>query len=122
MPNLQREQLGILLFSPRYDLYNITDKLLLTDELKLKDVFDDFLKAKNVSNTSQLKAHCRRELFHAVWRILLSDPDFMDAYKHGIVLECTDGVKRCFYPRIFIYSADYPEKYNVFVMTDGIIQ
>lgn len=46
---------------------------------------------------------------HEVWRVLL-DKDFLDAYKHGIVLKCADGVLRRVYPRIFTYSADYPEK------------
>ncbi|KAF7349533.1 hypothetical protein MSAN_01743700 [Mycena sanguinolenta] len=53
--------------------------------------------------------HCRRELMHAIWRLLLDD-DFLDAYEHGIVLECHDGIFRRFFPRFFTYSADYPEK------------
>ncbi|KJA19627.1 hypothetical protein HYPSUDRAFT_143405, partial [Hypholoma sublateritium FD-334 SS-4] len=53
--------------------------------------------------------HCRRELMHAVWTLLL-DEEFMYAYEHGIIIECPDGVSRRFYPRIFTYSADYPEK------------
>jgi hypothetical protein len=58
--------------------------------------------------------HCRREVLHAQWKLLL-DPEFLHAYVHGIVIECCDGVLRRFYPRIFIYSADYQEK-CVFVM------
>ncbi|KAH7917312.1 hypothetical protein BV22DRAFT_1026615, partial [Leucogyrophana mollusca] len=54
--------------------------------------------------------HCHRELFHAQWKVLLDD-EFLDAYHHGIVVTCCDGVKRRFYLRIFTYSADYPEKY-----------
>jgi Plavaka transposase len=46
---------------------------------------------------------------HQVWRQLLDD-DFIAAYRHGIVLRCIDGVLRRVYPRIFTYSADYPEK------------
>lgn len=46
----------------------------------------------------------------ACWAILLDD-DFLDAYMHGMVLECPDGITRRLYPRIFTYSADYPEKY-----------
>jgi hypothetical protein len=46
---------------------------------------------------------------HAIWRLLLDD-DFLEAYEHGIVIECQDGIFRRFYPRIFTYSADYPEK------------
>jgi Plavaka transposase len=48
-------------------------------------------------------------VFHAQWALLLDD-DFVSAYRHGIVVECLDGVIRRFYPRIFTYSADYPEK------------
>ena len=56
-----------------------------------------------------LMSHCARELFHAQWRILLDD-DFLEAWEHGIAILCIDGVKRRVYPRIFSYSADYPEK------------
>lgn len=50
---------------------------------------------------------------HAVWTLLL-DKEFMYAYEHGIIIECPDGVSRRFYPRIFTYSADYPEKCAIF--------
>jgi hypothetical protein len=53
--------------------------------------------------------HCHRELFHAQWEILLDD-EFIEAYQHGIVSHCYDGINRRLYPRIFTYSADYPEK------------
>jgi len=46
---------------------------------------------------------------HAQWKVLLDD-EFIDAYKHGIVVNCHDGLMRRFYPRIFTYAADYPEK------------
>jgi len=54
-------------------------------------------------------AHCWREVIHAQWRIILDD-EFIDAYEHGIMVECWDGIICRFYPRILIYSADYPEK------------
>jgi hypothetical protein len=54
-------------------------------------------------------AHCRRELMHAVWKLILDD-DFLHAYKFGMVLRCQDGIERRIYPRVFTYSADYPEK------------
>lgn len=47
---------------------------------------------------------------HAVWNTLLDDK-FLHAYEHGIVLKCADGIFCRIYPRIFTYSADYPEKY-----------
>lgn len=53
--------------------------------------------------------HCRRELMHEVWRLMLDD-EFLAAHQHGIVLRCADGVVRRVYPRIFTYAADYPEK------------
>ncbi|KAF8833975.1 hypothetical protein BDN67DRAFT_863774, partial [Paxillus ammoniavirescens] len=40
----------------------------------------------------------------------LLDDEFMESYQHRIMITCCDGVKRRFYPRIFTYSADYPEK------------
>lgn len=46
---------------------------------------------------------------HEVWRLLLDD-EFLEAYKHGIVLECADNMFRRIYPRIFTHSADYQEK------------
>jgi hypothetical protein len=45
-----------------------------------------------------------------IWLLLL-DPEFMNAYVHGILITCGDGVKRQIFPRFFTYSADYPEKY-----------
>lgn len=53
--------------------------------------------------------HCKREFLHAQWKKLLDD-EFLEAYQHGVVIECCDGQKRRFYLRIFAYSADYPEK------------
>ncbi|KIK31555.1 hypothetical protein CY34DRAFT_66194, partial [Suillus luteus UH-Slu-Lm8-n1] len=61
--------------------------------------------------------HCRRELFHACWNILL-DADFVRAYRHGIVLQCPDGILRRVFPRIFTYSADYPEKVLIATIKD----
>ena len=58
---------------------------------------------------TDLLTHCKRELMHAIWRILLDDA-FVEAYKNGIVVKCFDGVTRRVYPHIFTYSADYPEK------------
>ncbi|KAG8729146.1 hypothetical protein FRC10_004213 [Ceratobasidium sp. 414] len=59
--------------------------------------------------TDALLTHLRRELMHAVWSALLDD-DFVHAWKHGVVIQCADGVVRRVFPRILTYSADYPEK------------
>ncbi|KAF9227536.1 hypothetical protein BS17DRAFT_793237 [Gyrodon lividus] len=47
---------------------------------------------------------------HAGKSSFMLNDEFVEAYKHGIVLSCCDGIKRRLYPRIFTYSADYPEK------------
>lgn len=79
---------------------------------KLPDSVKDILRSLpriSKSGITALNAHCRRELFHSCWKILL-DPEFLHAYRHGIVLQCPDGIFRRVFPRIFTYSADYPEK------------
>lgn len=53
--------------------------------------------------------HCRRELMHAALRTILDD-DFLEAYQHGNLLTCADGVRRRIFPRIFTYPTDYCEK------------
>lgn len=52
---------------------------------------------------------CKHELVHAVWRLMLDD-EFIEAHRNGIVMKCADGIIRRVFPRIFTYSADYPEK------------
>ena len=61
-----------------------------------------------------LFTHCHQELFLAQWKDLL-DEEFLQAYEHRMVFVCGDGVKRRLFPRIFTYSADYPEKYDVLI-------
>lgn len=78
---------------------------------QLPDSFKDFT-ATHVGGKGPNKAfmtHCHRELMHAQWELLLDDA-FLEAYQHGIVIKCCDVITRRFYPRIFTYSADYPEK------------
>ncbi|KJA13004.1 hypothetical protein HYPSUDRAFT_152056 [Hypholoma sublateritium FD-334 SS-4] len=77
---------------------------------KLPADFHDYVSViTGEAPTVDILTHCRREVMHAVWALLL-DEEFMLAYEHGIVIECPDGLLRRFYPRIFTYSADYPEK------------
>ena len=52
----------------------------------------------------------KHDLIRQIWLLLL-DEDFMNAYKFGILILCADGIVRRVFPRILIYSADYPEKY-----------
>ncbi|KAJ7105539.1 hypothetical protein C8R44DRAFT_639016 [Mycena epipterygia] len=77
---------------------------------KLPDNFFDWFKGETGhSPSAEVLTHCRRELMHAIWRLLL-DGEFLEACEHGIVVECPDGISRRFYFRVFTYSADYPEK------------
>ncbi|KAK7442067.1 hypothetical protein VKT23_016343 [Stygiomarasmius scandens] len=77
---------------------------------KLPDDFNDFYKQHyGKAPTEAVLTHIRRELIQAIWDLIL-DAEFMHAYEHGIVLRCSDGVIRRLFPRLFTYSADYPEK------------
>lgn len=49
---------------------------------------------------------------HAIWLFLLDD-DFMEAYVHGILVKCGDGIRRRLFPRFLAYGADYPEWYVI---------
>lgn len=75
---------------------------------KVEEVIAKLTSSKSASTA--MLAHCRRELFHAAWKELLKDEEFLHAYRYGIVLTCSDGITRRIFPRIFSYSADYPEK------------
>ena len=74
------------------------------------DRFNTFHK-KWDTQQKDILTHCRRELIHAVWNLLLDDA-FIHTFKYGMVIKCADGVERRVYPQFFTYSADYPEKCN----------
>ncbi|KAG2342261.1 hypothetical protein BDR05DRAFT_976464 [Suillus weaverae] len=73
----------------------------------LPDSFKDFSGTKGIN--SKFTTHCCREFFHEQWKTLLDD-QFLEAYEHRIVIICCNSIPCRFYPRIFTYSADYPEK------------
>ncbi|KAF7292067.1 hypothetical protein MIND_01232800 [Mycena indigotica] len=73
------------------------------------DFFDWFKTTTGEAPTLEMLTHCRRELFHTIWRLILDDK-FMEACEHGIEILCPDNIWRRFYFRVFTYSADYPEK------------
>ncbi|KZT36764.1 hypothetical protein SISSUDRAFT_988644 [Sistotremastrum suecicum HHB10207 ss-3] len=77
---------------------------------ELPDDIEEVLQQLPTKSAHQpLLTHCRRELFQNVLLQLL-DEDFYNAYKHGMVIEFPDGIKRRVFPRILTWSADYPEK------------
>ncbi|EED83844.1 predicted protein [Postia placenta Mad-698-R] len=70
---------------------------------------DAYEQAYGTAATADVLRFCKRELFQAIWLLLL-DPEFMSAYEHGIFMKCGDGIMRRLFPRFLTYSADYPEK------------
>jgi len=67
------------------------------------------MKAFGVPPPPDVITHCRRELYHAVIKLIL-EGRFAEAYRHGVVIEFPDGISRRVFPRFYCYSADYPEK------------
>lgn len=59
--------------------------------------------------TEETYTHCKHELIHVIWKLLLKE-EFVEAYRKGIFIRCADGITRHIFPRFFTYSADYPEK------------
>ena len=58
-------------------------------------------------------AETLRYLKHALMHeilLLILDEKFMNAYVHGIIVKCGDGILRRLFPWFFCYIADYPEK------------
>ena len=84
----------------------------LLDACQLPDAIKDFVAEQGGEgiNATTIIKHCRRELMHAQWNVLL-DAEFIKAYEHGIVSQCCDGIRRRFYPRFITYAADYKEKW-----------
>ena len=72
-------------------------------------------KLGKVTNKPML-AHCQHEVMHAAWEILLDD-EVIEAWKHGMVIMCDDGIEHQFYPQIFTYSADIQRHMTCFSLT-----
>ncbi|KZT38989.1 hypothetical protein SISSUDRAFT_1128360 [Sistotremastrum suecicum HHB10207 ss-3] len=84
----------------------------------IPDEIHDFMnrqRGRPVGSTTM--THCRRELFHGTWRVLLDD-EFVQAHDHGFVVRFPDGVERRVYLRVLTYSADYPEKVLIATIRD----
>ncbi|KDQ06064.1 hypothetical protein BOTBODRAFT_181936 [Botryobasidium botryosum FD-172 SS1] len=77
---------------------------------RLPNDVQDVLKARlSRKACDEAVTRCKRELMHASWKLIIDDL-FVENWRHGIVAEFPDGVRRRLYPRIFTYTADYPEK------------
>ena len=57
--------------------------------VQLPDAIQDFIKTRQggVAANQALLTYCKREAFHASWRILLDD-EFLEAYEWAIEQEC----------------------------------
>ncbi|KZT71629.1 hypothetical protein DAEQUDRAFT_665724 [Daedalea quercina L-15889] len=76
----------------------------------LPQAFQDwYQKEHGMSATADVLRFCGKEIMHAIWLLLLDD-DFMKAYHEGMLVQCGDGILRRIFPRLFTYSADYPER------------
>lgn len=76
----------------------------------MPDSFQDFyINTFGTSAAEDTLTFCKRELFHAVWALIFNLA-FMHAYEFGFAVLCADGIMRLLFPRIFLYTADYPEK------------
>jgi hypothetical protein len=78
--------------------------------LKLGDDIQEFYeKTFGKVATASMLTHLRRELAHAILRLLLDD-DLLCAYTDGEAIKLFDDVIRALFPRFLFYCADYPEK------------
>ncbi|KAG9120430.1 hypothetical protein FRC07_004082 [Ceratobasidium sp. 392] len=90
-----------------FELAHIPSRLTIT---QLPDSIKDIITELNGRPPlAGLLTHLRRELMHAVLRELLDD-EFLHAWQHGIKIRCADGIERRVFPRLFTYTADYPER------------
>jgi len=79
--------------------------------VQLPDIIQDvYHKYFGEPASKEILTLLRRDLMQAIWALLLN-AEFLSAYKNGIIVLCGDGKKRRIFPRIFTYSADYPEQY-----------
>lgn len=92
------------MFALLFDVHPCQVTLQLPDSIK-----DFYRNVFKIAPSSDVLAHLKRELMHAVWDLLLT-PEFIHAYVHGIIIKCYDGIERRVFPRFFTYGADYPEK------------
>ncbi|TFK65061.1 hypothetical protein BDN72DRAFT_871914 [Pluteus cervinus] len=76
-----------------------------------------YIPEKWKTQRKNIRTHCRGEIVQAVWNVLM-DKKFMRAYRFGFVAQCSDGIERRVYPRIFTYSGDYPEKVKLVSIKD----
>ncbi|KAF7288451.1 hypothetical protein MIND_01433400 [Mycena indigotica] len=73
------------------------------------EVYDEYHRVYGTAPTRTVIAQLRRDLFQAVWRLILT-PELARAYCHGEPATCGEGTRRQAFIRLLINSNDYPEK------------
>lgn len=82
---------------------------------QLPDSFiDEYKKKFKVAPSPEIITHCRREMYHEVIKLILQGR-FAEAYEHGILIKFPDGIIHRVFPRFYCYTADYPEKFVLFL-------
>ncbi|KAF9642857.1 hypothetical protein BDM02DRAFT_3157534 [Thelephora ganbajun] len=77
---------------------------------QLPDLFTDWYRETFSRDPSdEIITHCKWELIHAVWMLILNTA-FMMAYQFGILVCFADKIICHVFPHLFAYMADYPEK------------
>jgi len=103
-----------------YDQCYSSPVLQLLNYLQLGDDIHEFYQEKfGKVPTAEMLTHLRRELMQAVWLKLFDDDEFMHAYLHGFEMDFLDQLMAILFPRFLAHSADYPEKYVVFLILCG---
>lgn len=73
------------------------------------ELAEEYRRIYGEAPSAAVRRFLKRELMQKIWVLLLDDA-FLDAWRTGIVILCGDGIRRRVFPRVFTYSADYPEK------------
>ncbi|KAL5537155.1 hypothetical protein ACEPAF_978 [Sanghuangporus sanghuang] len=60
--------------------------------------------------SAELFTYLRRQLMQAILSLVIFQPEFLEVYTTGVQFRCSDNVTHRLFPRIMIYSADYPER------------
>ena len=73
--------------------HSVVDGICL---FQLPNTFKEFASSQTAGKkdpSAAFMTHCHWELLHEQWKILL-DEEFLEAWTHGIVIECWDGIKQ----------------------------
>ncbi|EJC99912.1 uncharacterized protein FOMMEDRAFT_93416, partial [Fomitiporia mediterranea MF3/22] len=76
---------------------------------------DTYNEVYRQSTSLELLTHLKHKLFQAVLSHILLQPEILKAYSSSILFNCLDGKLHRLFLRFAFYSADYPEKYILYL-------